>query len=198
MSKVPLTAEAYRLIEKYKSTHGQITQEDIDNHKHPEKYFGNEEQRKKHFKYILKQNGYERKQQMSTHVRKNKIKGEKFLLSGDSDVGFKHAKQFRVTPKILLKFMEISPKIETTAEWLRNKVNGKKDRNNYLKAISKKLDIENIFFAMARHTFATNFLNKDGEMLQLMQILGHSKSTTTLNYIHKLKPNKSLEIMKLI
>lgn len=57
--------------------------------------------------------------------------------------------------------------------------------NRELKEIAKFLGInKNISFHTARHTFATNFLIFGGRVEHLQKILGHSKITDTMIYVH--------------
>jgi integrase/recombinase XerD len=57
--------------------------------------------------------------------------------------------------------------------------------NRELKDIAKLLGIrKNISFHVARHTFATNFLICGGRVEHLQKILGHSKITDTMIYVH--------------
>lgn len=57
--------------------------------------------------------------------------------------------------------------------------------NRELKFIAKVCGIKkNISFHLARHTFATNFLICGGRVEVLQKILGHSKITETMIYVH--------------
>lgn len=57
--------------------------------------------------------------------------------------------------------------------------------NRELKDIAKLLGIrKKISFHVARHTFATNFLICGGRVEHLQKILGHSKITDTMIYVH--------------
>lgn len=57
--------------------------------------------------------------------------------------------------------------------------------NRELKEIAKLLGIrKKISFHVARHTFATNFLICGGRVEHLQKILGHSKITDTMIYVH--------------
>lgn len=57
--------------------------------------------------------------------------------------------------------------------------------NRELKFISKICGIsKNISFHVARHSFATNFLLSGGRVEVLQQLLGHSKITDTMVYVH--------------
>jgi integrase/recombinase XerD len=57
--------------------------------------------------------------------------------------------------------------------------------NRQLKDIAKICGIrKNVSFHVARHTFATNFLICGGRVEHLQKILGHSKITDTMIYVH--------------
>lgn len=57
--------------------------------------------------------------------------------------------------------------------------------NQQLKEIAKICGIKkNISFHVARHSFATNYLLKGGQVQNLQKLLGHSKITTTMKYVH--------------
>lgn len=57
--------------------------------------------------------------------------------------------------------------------------------NRELKFISKICGIsKTVSFHVARHTFATNFLLSGGRVEVLQQVLGHSKITDTMVYVH--------------
>ena len=57
--------------------------------------------------------------------------------------------------------------------------------NVYLKEIAEICEIKKrITFHVSRHTFATQFLIKKGEIRVLQKILGHSKIETTMIYVH--------------
>lgn len=59
--------------------------------------------------------------------------------------------------------------------------------NMQLKAIAKSCGItKNLYFHVARHSFATNYLLKGGNVQNLQKLLGHSKITTTMKYVHVL------------
>ena len=81
---------------------------------------------------------------------------------------------------------------------LRTKVNGKNKREDYLKSIAKKIGSESLFYAMARHTMCTNFMRQGGTLMEVMQILGHSKPETTMGYLKTLNTADSLKIYEKI
>jgi len=57
--------------------------------------------------------------------------------------------------------------------------------NAYLKEIAMHADIhQNLTFHVARHTFATIYLELGGSVEVLQRILGHAKLATTMKYVH--------------
>ena len=70
--------------------------------------------------------------------------------------------------------------------------------NEELKHIMKHLGIKKkISFHCARHSFATNFLRMGGKPEKLQKLLGHSKITTTMVYVHILAAEANEEIFLL-
>lgn len=70
--------------------------------------------------------------------------------------------------------------------------------NEELKHIMKHLGIKKkISFHCARHSFATNFLRMGGKPEKLQILLGHSKITTTMVYVHILAAEANEEIFLL-
>ncbi|HTN68315.1 MAG TPA: tyrosine-type recombinase/integrase [Dysgonamonadaceae bacterium] len=70
--------------------------------------------------------------------------------------------------------------------------------NIELKNIMKHLGIKKkISFHCARHSFATNFLRMGGKPEKLQKLLGHSKITTTMVYVHILSAEANEEIFLL-
>lgn len=68
--------------------------------------------------------------------------------------------------------------------------------NAYLKIIQRLANIKlNLTTHMARHTFATLFLEADGEPYTLMDIMGISKYDTIKVYVH-IAQNRKKELMK--
>ena len=51
---------------------------------------------------------------------------------------------------------------------------------------------------MARHTMCTNFMRQGGTLMEVMQILGHSKPETTMGYLKTLNTADSLKIYEKI
>lgn len=66
----------------------------------------------------------------------------------------------------------------------------KKTENNInlqLKTIANSCGIKkNVHFHVARHSFATNYLLRGGKVQNLQKLLGHTKITTTMKYVHVL------------
>lgn len=59
------------------------------------------------------------------------------------------------------------------------------ESNRTLKEIATACGIrKNLTMHVARHTFATEFLRKGGQIYVLQQLMGHSKITTTMVYVH--------------
>ncbi|WP_313091959.1 site-specific integrase [Chryseobacterium flavum] len=57
--------------------------------------------------------------------------------------------------------------------------------NRNLKDIAKICGIKKrLYFHVGRHTFATNYILKGGKVENLQILLGHSKITTTMKYVH--------------
>ena len=67
--------------------------------------------------------------------------------------------------------------------------------NQYLKEVGKKAGIEKkIHFHLARHTFATLFLEKTSDLATLQQLLGHSSITQTMIYAHVSEAKKREQV----
>ncbi len=59
------------------------------------------------------------------------------------------------------------------------------EMNRVLKDIARHCGLsKNLTFHVARHSFATNFLRMGGKVQDLQKILGHSKITETMIYVH--------------
>jgi site-specific recombinase XerD len=70
--------------------------------------------------------------------------------------------------------------------------------NRELKFISKACGIsKRISFHVARHTFATNYLLSGGNVVNLQKLLGHSKITETMIYVHIVDSMTNTEIMSM-
>lgn len=69
--------------------------------------------------------------------------------------------------------------------------------NQYLKDIAKYAGIEkSITFHVARHTFATLFLEETSDLATLQQLLGHSSIMQTMIYAHVSEKKKREQIKK--
>ena len=67
--------------------------------------------------------------------------------------------------------------------------------NFQLKSIASFLGIKKrLFFHVARHSFATNYLESGGKIENLQVILGHTSIVTTMKYVHVLKENAALTV----
>jgi integrase/recombinase XerD len=73
----------------------------------------------------------------------------------------------------------IHPKIIFKDDWSEEYINRELKKIATLLGIRKKIS-----FHVARHTFATNFLICGGRVEHLQKILGHSKITDTMIYVH--------------
>jgi integrase/recombinase XerD len=70
--------------------------------------------------------------------------------------------------------------------------------NRELKFISKICGItKKVSFHVARHTFATNYLLSGGNVVNLQKLLGHSKITETMIYVHIVESITNAEIMSM-
>ncbi|HWQ89733.1 MAG TPA: tyrosine-type recombinase/integrase [Desulfitobacteriaceae bacterium] len=56
--------------------------------------------------------------------------------------------------------------------------------NSMLERYSKKAEIEHVNPHSLRHTFATELLNDNCNIMQLKELLGHASATTTAIYLH--------------
>lgn len=67
--------------------------------------------------------------------------------------------------------------------------------NKYIKRIGEHLEIKkNVTAHVARHTFATTFLELGGAVEVLNKILGHADLTTTMIYVHVTNKRKSEQV----
>lgn len=70
-----------------------------------------------------------------------------------------------------------------TIDWNR-KISYQKSLD-YLKKAVKKLGItKKVGFHVGRHTFSTNYIRTDGNVVRLQRLLGHKKISTTQIYVH--------------
>ncbi len=78
-----------------------------------------------------------------------------------------------------MKFIDISEKELFTGDYSEQHI------NRILKEIAKVVGIKkNISFHVSRHTFATMFLLKGGNVVVLQRALGHSNINDTMIYVH--------------
>ena len=69
--------------------------------------------------------------------------------------------------------------------------------NRYLKNIARKKDIKkHLTYHISRHTFATEFLDRGGNLDTLQDLLGHSMITTTMKYSRVKSERKRIELEK--
>ena len=69
--------------------------------------------------------------------------------------------------------------------------------NRYLKKIAAECGIKkNLTYHISRHTFATEFLDRGGQLDTLQQLLGHSMITTTMRYARVHDGRKRTELTK--
>lgn len=70
--------------------------------------------------------------------------------------------------------------------------------NRELKFIAKVCDINRkLSYHVSRHTFATNYLLSGGNVVNLQKLLGHSKITETMLYVHIVESMTNNEIMSM-
>lgn len=68
--------------------------------------------------------------------------------------------------------------------------------NKHLKKISNTCGIrKRLYFHVGRHSFATNYLIKGGQIENLQTILGHTKIMTTMKYVHVAKDTAARSMM---
>ncbi len=67
--------------------------------------------------------------------------------------------------------------------------------NLQLKTVANRCGIKkNLHFHVARHSFATNYLLKGGKVENLQKLLGHSKISTTMKYVHIIDEEAALTV----
>jgi integrase/recombinase XerD len=70
------------------------------------------------------------------------------------------------------------------------------DQRNALRPfydLQKKLGVPRIGFHKLRHTFATEYLRRGGDVVRLSRTLGHTQITTTMRYLHLVTDDFSQE-----
>ena len=67
--------------------------------------------------------------------------------------------------------------------------------NEYIKDVARYLGInKDLHFHVARHTFATLFLEKTGDLASLQKLLGHASIIQTMVYVHVSETKKREQI----
>jgi site-specific recombinase XerD len=62
--------------------------------------------------------------------------------------------------------------------------------------VEQKLGLKRFGFHRLRHTFATEYLRRGGDVVRLSRTLGHTQITTTMRYLHLLTEDLSIEHVK--
>jgi integrase/recombinase XerD len=73
------------------------------------------------------------------------------------------------------------------------------DQRNALRSfydLQKKLRLPRVGFHRLRHTFATEYLRRGGDVVRLSRTLGHTQITTTMRYLHLVTDDLSEEHAK--
>jgi integrase/recombinase XerD len=73
------------------------------------------------------------------------------------------------------------------------------DQRNALRsfyAFQNRLGLKRVGFHRLRHTFATEYLRRGGDVVRLSRTLGHTQITTTMRYLHLLTEDLTLEHAK--
>jgi integrase/recombinase XerD len=73
------------------------------------------------------------------------------------------------------------------------------DQRNALRslyALERRLGLKRFGFHRLRHTFATEYLRRGGDVVRLSRTLGHTQITTTMRYLHLLTEDLTLEHAK--
>jgi integrase/recombinase XerD len=106
--------------------------------------------------------------------------------------------------KILFRFGQIKERAGIRSELMFPARDGgtwehRNARRSYY-CLLKTLGLPQSGFHLLRHTFATQYLRKGGDVVRLSRILGHSEIGTTMKYLHLLtedlqRPHQSLSIL---
>jgi integrase/recombinase XerD len=73
------------------------------------------------------------------------------------------------------------------------------DQRNALRSfyvLQRRLGLKRVGFHRLRHTFATEYLRRGGDVVRLSRTLGHTQITTTMRYLHLLTEDLTLEHAK--
>jgi integrase/recombinase XerD len=106
--------------------------------------------------------------------------------------------------KVLYRFGQIKERAEVASELMfPTRESGVWHQRNALRSyycLLKRLGLRKSGFHLLRHTFATQYLRRGGEVVRLSIILGHTEASTTMKYLHVLtedlqRPHQSLSIL---
>lgn len=117
------------------------------------------------------------------HVRKN------------HDMEFEPYKTRELQKKVVVPLCPKAFNLIVTEKDNLFEVRANQKANEFLKEIANKCGIEkNLSTHVARHTFATQFLEMGGKLEVLKELLGHSKIETTMVYVHVTVEQKRSQI----
>ena len=74
------------------------------------------------------------------------------------------------------------------------------DQRNALRsfyALQNRVGLKRVGFHRLRHTFATEYLRRGGDVVRLSRTLGHTQITTTMRYLHLLTEDLSADHAKI-
>ena len=72
----------------------------------------------------------------------------------------------------------------------------KRNSTTSLHLLLQKLGLPRFGWHRLRHTFATNYLRRGGDIVRLSMVLGHTQITTTQRYLHLLTDDLSASHQK--
>ena len=103
--------------------------------------------------------------------------------------------------KRLFRFDQVKGKKGIRCEFLFGGVSGsrweKRNSATSLYLMERKLGLPQFGWHRLRHTFATNYLRRGGDIVRLSMVLGHTQITTTQRYLHLLTADLSASHQKL-
>ncbi len=106
--------------------------------------------------------------------------------------------------KLLFRFGQVKEKAALNSELMfPARDGGKWEHRNARRSyycLLKNLGLSQSGFHLLRHTFATEYLRKGGDVVRLSIVLGHSEISTTMRYLHLLtddlqRPHQGLSIL---